>query len=75
MAQLYIHGDPLKSHLVAVVVAEVASVLNVARQFDSYKSLSETDIGRLKEAASDHRVIQYVLNSLDIEAERAGLKR
>ena len=75
MEQIYVHADPLKDRLVAVIVPEKTYLLNVVKQLEKndYQMLSE-NADNLLEAANDPRVVQHMMEKLDVEAKKVNLK-
>ncbi|GAA5827096.1 hypothetical protein JCM11251_001117 [Rhodosporidiobolus azoricus] len=72
LAQLYVHGDSLRDHLVGIVVVDPVTFAPLASKV-LHRSLSPTDIPALEEAAKDEKVIEAVAKELGGYAQRAGL--
>ncbi|PRP79082.1 hypothetical protein PROFUN_13144 [Planoprotostelium fungivorum] len=67
IAQMFIHGDSLRNHLVAILVADPERFATLATNVTG-KSVTATDVKVLTEAAKHPKVTQHILNEL----ERAG---
>ena len=67
------HGDPLRDHLVAIVVPEPDSFADTVSRLYKNK-VTSADFARLKHAAGDPEVLKTVLNEMNKEALSEKLK-
>lgn len=73
IAQIYVHGDSLQPHLLAVVVPDPVQFSTIVSKLTGTKTSAE-DTAALAKACSDERVKQHVLDLLTREGKRNGLK-
>ena len=71
--QIYVHGDPMQSYLLAIVVPDPLVLAKVASEVWE-KRVSETDSRMLDEAVKDERIVMAVLDMLTKDGVRYGLK-
>ncbi|KAF8742705.1 hypothetical protein AX14_002515 [Amanita brunnescens Koide BX004] len=71
--QIYVHGDPLQSYLVAVVVPDPAQLASLASKIFR-KKVAVDDQQELFKAITDQRIQDQILSTLSYEAKRNGLK-
>ncbi|GAA5975064.1 hypothetical protein JCM11641_000016 [Rhodosporidiobolus odoratus] len=72
LAQLYVHGDSLRDHLVALCVVDPVHFAPLAARVLG-KSLTPTQVVELEEAAQDERVVEEVAEQLGRYAKEARL--
>jgi long-chain acyl-CoA synthetase len=72
-AQIFVHGDPLQAHLLAVVVPDPVQLAGIASTY-THEQIKPNDLGALAHACKDDRVNQHVLNILTKEVKKNGLK-
>ncbi|KAI5478889.1 long-chain acyl-CoA synthetase [Pseudohyphozyma bogoriensis] len=72
IAQIYVHGDGLKDHVVAVLVPDPEKFAPLAAKVLG-KSIATTDIAALEAAAKDPKVVAAVGKELTPYAEKAKL--
>ena len=70
--QIYVHGESLQDHVVAVVVPDPVQFALLANAQGAKASHDDSD--SLAAAARDPRVVQEVLAQITQEAKRAALK-
>ena len=71
--QLYVHGDPLRDHLVAIIVPDPEKLAEVVGSL--YKTtISPGDFSRLNSVIGDEAVIRAVLEEMNEEARKEKLK-
>lgn len=73
IAQIYVHGDSLRDHLVGVVVPEAIPFAALVSKLRG-KQVSPEDTAALADAIKDPQVVQAILDELAKEAKRAALK-
>ncbi|KAG7086621.1 hypothetical protein E1B28_002564 [Marasmius oreades] len=73
VAQLYVHGDPLQSYLLAVVVADPIYLSDAVESVIGTK-IMPTDLEALEKVCKDQRVNEKILDLLGNEAQKNGLK-
>lgn len=73
VAQLYVHGDTLQPHLIAVVVADPAQLAGIASSYAG-KTIKPEDLPALAQACNDDRVVQHVFNTLTAVGKKNALK-
>ena len=71
--QIYVHGDPMQSYLVAIVIPDPVVLARIASEVWKGK-VSETESMTLDEAVKDERVAEAVLDMLTRDGIRYGLK-
>lgn len=71
--QVFVHGDGLKSYLLAVVVPDPIVFSQIAGRI-SGKKLSEGDVEAMKVLCKDERVVKAVLEELMKEGKKNGLQ-
>lgn len=71
VAQIYIHGDSLRDHLVAVVVPDPATLAIIAEEQAKYK-FDHLAGHALAAAVKEPTVVKAVLDSLTNEVKKAG---
>ena len=71
--QIYVHGDPMQSYLLAVVIPDPVVLAKVASEVWG-KKVGETDSRALDEAVEDEKVVNAVLDMLTKDGVRYGLK-
>jgi len=71
--QIYVHGDPIQSYLLAVVIPDPVVLAKIASDVWK-KRVSETDLRVLDEAVKDEKVVNAVLDVLTKDGVRYGLK-
>ena len=71
--QICVHGDPMQSYLLAVVIPDPVVLAKIASEVWK-KRVSETDSRALDEAVKDERVANAVLDMLTKDGIRYGLK-
>ncbi|KAK7440178.1 medium-chain fatty acid-CoA ligase faa2 [Stygiomarasmius scandens] len=73
VSQLYVHGDSLQSYLLGVVVPDPIQLATIASSVTGRK-VSPTDNDALAAACQSEAVKSAIMNALNVEAKRAGLK-
>lgn len=73
IAQIYVHGDALQSHLLAVVIPDPVQFSTIVSRLTGTETVA-TDSPALSKACCDERVKQYILDILSREAKRNGLR-
>jgi long-chain acyl-CoA synthetase len=73
VAQIFVHGDSLRDHLLAVVVPDPAILCTLANQLGVGK-FQPTDVQGLEKILNDPRIVQGVLDELTKEGKKKGLK-
>jgi long-chain acyl-CoA synthetase len=73
VAQIFVHGDSLQSYLLAVIIPDPVQ-LAVAASKILGKPTTAGDLRGLAEACKDERLSRHVLETLNNEAKRHGLK-
>ena len=71
--QIYIHGDPLQSYLVAIVVPDPVVLGKIGSEVWK-KRVDERDLRILDEAVKDEKVVEAVLGMLTKDGVRHGLE-
>lgn len=71
--QIMVHGNPLQSYLLAIVVPDPVQLAKIASRIWK-KPVSETDLARLDEAVKDERVVKAILDVLTKDGTKYGLK-
>lgn len=73
ITQLFVHGDPLRDHLVAIVVPDPEQFVGLVSRL--YKiDILPGEFSRLKNATSDPQVLSAVLEEMNKEARSEKLK-
>lgn len=73
VSQIYVHGDPLQSYLVAVVVPDPVQLASLASKVFR-KKVTQDDQGELSKAIADQSIQDKILSTFSHEARRSGLK-
>ncbi|KAJ7273208.1 long-chain-fatty-acid-CoA ligase [Mycena rebaudengoi] len=73
IAQLYVHGDGLQSFLVGVIVPDPIQLAPIVAKLYG-KPVAPTDVAILEAACKDERVNEHIMDMLNQEAKRNGLK-
>ncbi|GAA6041632.1 hypothetical protein JCM8097_007780 [Rhodosporidiobolus ruineniae] len=73
LAQLYVHGDSLEDHLVALCVVDPVQFAPLAAKTLNRPGLAATDVAALEEAAKDDKVVEAVAAQLAVYAKEAKL--
>ena len=73
LAQVYVHGDSLRDHLVGIVVPEPIPFATLVSKVYG-KPVSPEDNATLADATKDPKVIQLIMDEMAKEAKRASLK-
>ena len=73
VAQMYVHGDSLQDHLLAVVVPDPIQLAAIASKLTGTTVIPE-DLAALAKVVRDPRVPEIVLSELSKEAAKNGLK-
>ena len=73
VAQMYVHGDSLQDHLLAVVVPDPIQLAAIASKLTGRTVVPE-DFAALAKVVADPRVPEIILRELSKEATRNGLK-
>ncbi|KAL5529253.1 hypothetical protein ACEPAG_5238 [Sanghuangporus baumii] len=73
IAQIYVHGDSLRDHLVGIVVPDPIQLASLVSQLYG-KRIEPEDNTALADAIRDPRVGQAILDEMNKEAKNAGLK-
>jgi len=73
IAQIYVHGEPLQSYLLAVVVLEPIKFAGIASRILG-RGVSSQDDQALADAIKDDRINAYVLSELTKDGKKYGLK-
>ena len=73
VAQMYVHGDSLQDHLLAVVVPDPIQLATIASKLSGV-TVQPEDIAALAKTSKDPRLPGILLNELNKEAVRNGLK-
>jgi len=73
IAQIYVHGDSLQDHLVAVVIPDQEQLASIASKVVE-KHVRPADVATLQAVAGDERVIKVIMAELGRQAQRAGLR-
>ncbi|KAG8921090.1 hypothetical protein FRC01_000420 [Tulasnella sp. 417] len=71
VSQIYVHGDSLQDHLIAVVVPDPATLSEAARSFGL--NIEPSDAQAVQKAIIDPRVRDAVLAMMTKTAKKAGL--
>lgn len=71
--QFFVHGDGLKSYLLAVVVLDPITFAQLAGKISGTR-LSEKDVEAMRALCADERVVKAVLADLLREGKKNGLK-
>jgi len=73
IAQIYVHGDPLQSYLLAVIIPDPIQLAAVASSILE-RTIAAEDLRELAQVCRDERVNRHVLEVLTKEVKRHGLK-
>ncbi|KAG8982468.1 hypothetical protein FRB90_006767, partial [Tulasnella sp. 427] len=71
VSQIYVHGDSLRDHLIAVVVPDPVALSEAARHFGV--KIEPSDAQALQKAITDPKVAEAVLATMTTTAKKAGL--
>ena len=72
VSQIYVHGDPLQSYLVAVVVLDPVQFASLVSKVFR-KKVTQDDQRELFKAITDQSIQDKILSTLSREARRNGL--
>ncbi|KAF8509544.1 acetyl-CoA synthetase-like protein [Gautieria morchelliformis] len=73
IAQIYVHGDSLQDHLVAIVIPDMDHLAGLASKLGG-KQVQPSDHTALEAVAGDERVKAAFMIELDKQAKKVGLK-
>ena len=73
VAQIYVHGDSLQSYLLAVVIPSPIHLATAASTIFG-KTIDAEDMKELAQACRDERINKFILDTLNQEAKRSGLR-
>jgi len=73
ITQIYVHGDSLQDHLIAVVVPDPEFLVATVKRI-SGTTLSVDDRAALGKALLDEKVKEAILQELNKQGKKAGLK-
>jgi long-chain acyl-CoA synthetase len=73
VAQIFVHGDPLQSYLVAVVVLDPVQFASLVSKVFR-KKVTQDDQRELSKAIADQSIQDKILSTFSHEARRNGLK-
>ena len=73
VAQVYVHGESIRDHLVGIVVPDPIQFAALASRVTGSQITSENTTA-LAQASKNPRVVQAIFDALSIEADKAALK-
>jgi len=73
IAQIYVHGDSLQDHLVAIVVPDMEFFAGLASTILK-KLVGPSDLATLQAVAGDERVVAAIMAELSKQANKVGLR-
>jgi hypothetical protein len=73
IAQIYVHGDSLQDHLIAIVIPDTVQLAGIASKLAG-KHVRPEDAAALEAAARDERVHKAIMTELTRQAKKVGLK-
>lgn len=73
IAQIYVHGDSLRDHLVGIVVPDPMQLAPLVSKIYN-KPIAPEDSAALAGAIKDPRIMQAILDEMDKAAKNADLK-
>ncbi|KAG8966792.1 hypothetical protein FRC05_002428 [Tulasnella sp. 425] len=71
VSQIYVHGDSLQDHLIAVVVPDPVALSEAARSLGL--KIEPSDSQAIQKAVTDPKIIKAVLATMTTTAKKAGL--
>jgi long-chain acyl-CoA synthetase len=73
ISQIYVHGESLQDHLIAIVVPDVDYLAGLASKHTG-KTVHSSDKAALEGAVGDERTRAVFMAELDKQAKKAGLR-